>query len=162
MSEKIDNDHIATQTQEGQSLHLHKIYLKDVSFESPNSPLSFTEDWKPEANFDMHTQMSQLPNGHIEVVLAITLEVKNNTKTAYLVEVVQAGIFELIGYSEEETQHILGSYAPNTLYPFAREVIANLTMHGGFAPYLAAPVNFDRLFYNYLQEQEQEKQASAE
>ncbi len=161
MSEKITNDHIAVNTEEGQILNLHKIYIKDMSFESPNTPMVFMDEWDPEAKFDMQTNVGQLPNGHFDVTLHLTLTVKNKDKTAYLVEVMQAGIFELVGYTEDEAKHILGSFAPSTLYPYARQQISNLTLDGGFAPYLVAPVNFDRLFHDYLKEQEN-KIAAAE
>jgi len=152
MTDEISNEKIAIETKDGQTLNVHKIYVKDLSFESPNAPMMFLEEWEPQATVDMHSQLAVLPNGHYDVALQITLTVKNKDKTAYLCEVSQAGVFELTGYSEDEVKHILGSFAPATLFPFAREVISDLTVKGGFAPYILGPVNFDKLFHEHSQQ----------
>lgn len=154
MTDEITNEKIATETTDDQVMNLHKIYVKDLSFESPNAPMMFLEEWNPEANVDMQSQIAAMPNGHYDVTLQITITVKNNEKTAYLCEVSQSGVFELTGYSEDEAKHILGSFAPATLYPYAREVVTDLTLKGGFAPYILGPVNFDKLFHDHNQQQE--------
>jgi preprotein translocase subunit SecB len=79
--------------------------------------------------------------------------VKNQSETAFLVEVQQCGIFTLNGFSDQEMGHMLGSYCPNILFPYAREAISDLVNKGGFPPLLLAPVNFDALYAQHLAQQ---------
>jgi preprotein translocase subunit SecB len=92
------------------------------------------------------------------VVLNITVTAKSGDKTAYLVEIQQAGIFALKGFANEQLGHLLGSYCPNILFPFAREAVAELINKGGFPAFLLAPVNFDAL---YAQHQQKLKEQTA-
>ena len=141
-----------------QQLQVEKLYLKDASFESPNSPAMFTEDWKPKVHFELNTQTNTLDTDLYDVVLSVSAEVKQDNKTAFLVEVQQAGIFRAVGFSDEELGGLLGSYCPNMLYPYAREVVSDLVVKGGFPPLILAPVNFDALYAQHVAAQ-QEKQA---
>jgi len=149
-----DNQSEATQ-QGKQQFAIQKLYLKDVSFESPNSPAMFTKEWQPEVNLDMNTTTQALSEGAYNVVLSLTATVKNNEQTAFLVEVQQAGIFTVNGFAENDLGHMLGSYCPNILFPYAREVISDLVTKGGFPPLLLAPVNFDALYAQHLAQQQQ-------
>ncbi|MDF2939374.1 MAG: preprotein translocase subunit SecB [Gammaproteobacteria bacterium] len=135
---------------------IQKIFTKDISFESPNSPLVFKEQWQPEANVDINTQSNMLEEGQYEVNLSITVTVKVEQKTAFLVEVKQAGIFSVQGVSADQLGHILGAYCPATLFPYAREAVASIIGRGGFPPLSLAPVNFDML-YQQSQAQQQVK-----
>jgi len=137
-----------------QNLAIQKIYTKDISFESPNSPYGFQDEWKPEISVDLNTDGQTLENNNFEVVLKITVTAKNNDKTAFLVEVQQAGIFNISGFAEEQQAFILGSYCPGTLFPYAREVISSLVTDGGYPPVILAPVNFDALFQEHLNQKE--------
>jgi preprotein translocase subunit SecB len=139
---------------------LQKIYIKDVSFETPHSPEVFTLQWEPKMEFNLASNAQQLQEGLFEVSLTVTLTAKINDKTAYLVEVCQAGIFSAAGFSDQEFGHLLGSYCPNVLFPFAREAVSDLVIKGGFPPMLLAPVNFDALYMQHLQ-QTQQQAASA-
>lgn len=143
-----------------QFFEIQKLYLKDVSFEAPNSPLVFTQDWQPDTNVQMTMGSRNLEEGVNEVVLNITVTAKSGDKTAYLVEVQQAGIFTVRGFADEQLGHLLGSYCPNVLFPFAREAIAELINKGGFPPFLLAPVNFDALYAQH--QQKLREQATAE
>ncbi|MBA2490176.1 MAG: protein-export chaperone SecB [Gammaproteobacteria bacterium] len=136
---------MAWQPDTQQQFEIQKIYLKDVSFEAPNSPSIFTEPWKPETSVQLSTERARLDEGLHELVLGITVTAKMADKTAYLVEVKQAGIFALKGFAEPQMRQLLGSYCPNVLFPFAREAIAELITKGGFPPMLLAPINFDAL-----------------
>ena len=135
-----------------QIFEIQKLYLKDVSFEAPNSPQIFTLDWKPDTNLQITTTAKKLDEYISEVVLNITVTTKSDEKTAYLVEIEQAGIFTLKGFSEEQLSHLLGSYCPNVLFPFAREAVAELIAKGGFPQFLISPVNFDALYAQHQQE----------
>ena len=148
----------AQSSDQQQFFEIQKLYLKDVSFEAPNSPLIFTQDWKPDTNVQITTGTRNLEEGVNEVVLNITVTAKSGDETAYLVEIQQAGIFALKGFANEQAGHLLGSYCPNILFPFAREAVAELINKGGFPAFLLAPVNFDAL---YAQHQQKLKEQSA-
>lgn len=135
---------------------IQKIFVKDLSFETPNSPQIFTEQWKPELNLNLNTEAKQIQNNVVEVVLSLTITVKVGEKTAYLAEVQQAGIFTLENFKDEEMGHMLGSYCPTTLFPFARETVCDLVNRGGFPQLLLAPVNFDALYAQHLEQQKSE------
>ena len=130
----------------GPTFNIVRIYLKDVSFETPNSPAIFAQEFKPETEMQLNTSIATLEEDVFEVVLTITVQTKEGDKTGFLAEVQQAGIFNIRGFDEAQKAHMFGAYCPNTLFPFAREAIANLVSKGGFPPLLLAPVNFDALF----------------
>lgn len=138
-----------------QQFVLQKIYVKDLSFESPDVPEIFRLKWEPNVNIELNSKGKQLDANTHEVVLGITVTVKLEEKVAYLVEVQQAGVFSLSGFSEQEMGAMLGSYCPNLLYPFAREVISDLVTKAGFPQMLLAPVNFDAIYQDHLKRQQQ-------
>lgn len=143
-----------------QQFAINKIYIKDISFESPNSPAQFTADWKPESNMELNTNGRPLEEKVYEVVLSITVTVKNNEQTAYLVEVQQCGIFSIDGFNEQDLSHMLGSFCPNILFPYAREAISDIITRGGFPQLLLAPVNFDALYAQHLQQMQKDAEQS--
>jgi len=126
-------------------LSILRIYLKDVSFEIPNSPAIFTVEVKPEISIQLNTSVNELEDNLYEVVLNITVTASHQDKTAFLVEVQQAGIFMVKGFDTAQRGNMLGAYCPNTLVPYAREAISDLVSKGGFPPLLLAPINFDGL-----------------
>lgn len=142
---------MAEETQQAeQNLAIQKLYTKDISFESPNSPFGFQDEWKPEISVDLNTDGQSLENNNFEVILKVTVTAKNNGKTAFLAEVHQAGVFQLTGFEEEQQSFIIGSYCPGTLFPYAREVISSLVTNGGYPPVILAPVNFEALYQEHL------------
>lgn len=143
-----------------QQFLIQRIYVKDVSFESPNTPAVYAEEWKPETNLQMNTQANPLGNDYYEVVLQLTVTVKSNDKTAFLVEVAQAGVFEIAGYTKEEMNHLLAAYCPSVLFPYAREAIASLVSKGSFPEMHLSPINFDALYAQRLAEAQQEAEAA--
>lgn len=143
------------QTTTEKQFSIQKIYTKDMSFETPNSPKIFTEKWEPTVDFNLASNVQPLENGLYEVALTVTITVKSEDKTAYLVEVNQAGIFTLAGFSDEELGPMVGSFCPNILFPYAREAVSDLVAKGGFPQLLLAPVNFDALYAQHIQAQQQ-------
>ncbi len=139
-------------TPEEKQFAIQKIYTKDISFESPNSPKIYTEKWEPTVDFNLGTNVETLENKLFEVSLSVTVTVKCSDTTAYLVEVTQSGIFSLSNFSEQEMGPMLGSFCPNILFPYAREVVSDLVAKGGFPQLLLAPVNFDALYSQHLQQ----------
>lgn len=139
---------------------LQKLYVKDVSFETPHSPEVFTQVWEPKVEFNLASSAKPLNEGLFEVGLTVTVTTKVGEKTAYLVEVCQAGIFAVSGFNEQEYGHLLGSYCPNILFPYAREAVSDLVIKGGFPPMLLAPVNFDALYMQHVQQAQQQAEAA--
>ena len=138
-----------------QQFSIQKIYVKDVSFESPNSPGVFTEgEWKPDVNVQLNTEVKGNGNDLHEVILTVTVTAKQADKTAFLVEVKQAGIFQLAGFEQEQLGGMLGAYCPETLFPYAREAISDLVTKGGFPQLLLSPVNFNALYMQHQQQQQ--------
>lgn len=135
---------------EGPQFAIVRIYLKDVSFETPNSPAIFNQDFRPEVNLQLNTTIAELENNLFEVVLHLTVTSKDGDKTGFLVEVQQAGIFNVSGFDDAQKGQMLGAYCPNTLYPFAREAISDLVTKGGFPPLMLAPINFDAVYAQNL------------
>ncbi|GEA62199.1 protein-export chaperone SecB [Vibrio comitans] len=150
-------DAAATQAPQ-QNFTIQRIFLKDLSFEAPNSPTMFQKEWQPDVNLDLDTKSAQLGEGVYEVVLRLTVTVKNADETAFLCEIQQAGIFSAEKMEQGQLAHCLGAFCPNILFPYARETISSLVVKGTFPQLNLAPVNFDALFMNYLQNQQQQEQ----
>lgn len=149
-------DNITANATNGQTFSIQKIYIKDVSFETPNSPDVFKgENFQPDINLQLQSRSRALDGNIFEIVLEITVTAKvDKESTAYLAEVQQAGIFNLDGFGDEDMTYMIGSYCPNILFPYAREVISDLVTKGGFPQLLLAPVNFDALLSQQLQQQD--------
>ena len=151
---------MAENQQEQPQFALQRIYVKDISFESPKSPEVFQTQWQPEVKLDLNTSNRPLEDGLFEVVLSLTITVDNgpedNKETAFVVEVQQAGVFLARGLGEEELHRTLGAFCPNVLFPYAREAVDNLVLRGSFPPLMLAPVNFDALYMQAREQQAQE------
>ncbi len=128
-------------------VRLQRIYLKDASFESPRSPSVFLEAWKPELQVDINTRAEAIGDDLFEVILTVTVRAKlEKGKTAFIVEVEQAGIFQVEGVEPTLIKRILATICPNTIFPYVRETIDSICVRGGFPAIQLAPVNFDALF----------------
>lgn len=134
---------------------VQRIYVKDSSFEAPNSPACFQQQWEPELSLDLNTQSNQLEQHVYEVVLTVTATVKNQNAVAFLCEIKQAGIFTIQGAPGEQMDHLLGSFCPNILFPYAREAITSNVIRGSFPQLVLAPINFDALYMQQMQEKQQ-------
>ncbi len=148
------------QNSDDRRITIGKIYVKDMSFESPQAPGVFRgREWQPQTNLNLRSSTSVFDGDQHEVVLTITVDAKEDEKTIFLVELQQAGIFEIVGYEKDEFDAVVGSLCPNILFPYAREAIAGLIQKGGFPEFLLQPINFDAL---YVQSRQQQGQAPAE
>ncbi|KKM70747.1 hypothetical protein LCGC14_1437670 [marine sediment metagenome] len=143
MAEENNN---AAEEQQAPRFVIQKIYTKDVSFESPNSPEIFRDEWRPKLDLQLGNEYKQIDENTHEIILSVTVTAKVEDKTAFLVEVKQAGIFTLTGYTTDEMGPLVGSYCPNTLFPYVREVVSDLVTKGGFPQLVLAPVNFDAMY----------------
>jgi preprotein translocase subunit SecB len=146
----------ATTTTTNKQLILQKIYIKDYSFESPKAPEVFTTNVSPQTQLNIRSGNKDVGNDNVEVTLTLTVESKNNDDTLFLIEIVQAGVFLIQGYSAEERGVLIGSFCPSTLYPFAREAIADMATKGGFPQLLLQPINFDALYAQAMQQRNQQ------
>jgi preprotein translocase subunit SecB len=138
---------------QGPAVALQTVYIKDLSFEAPKGPLmpSGTQQ-DPKISLNLSTSSSTVGQDAHEVILSVTLEAKNGDVAVYLAEVKQAGLFLVRGFGTDETRRILGSFAPNLLFPYIRQTVSDVVMKGGFPPFLLPHVNFDALFERSLQE----------
>jgi preprotein translocase subunit SecB len=141
-----------TPTPPEKQLQLQKIYIKDLSFESPKTPDVFATNAAPQTQLNIRSGAREVAPNTQEVTLTLTVEAKGDNNTLFLIELVQAGIFLIQGYNDEEQQMLTGSYCPGSLYPFAREAIADIVTRGGFPQLLLQPINFDALYAQALRE----------
>jgi preprotein translocase subunit SecB len=147
------------QPQEQQQFALQRIYVKDISFETPQGIDVFRQQWKPKVNLEMNTRQNRIDEQNYEVVLTLSITATQEDKTAFIVEVQQGGIFFVAGVPEAQLRQVLATVCPSILVPYAREAIDALVVRGSFPPLMLAPVNFDALYVQAMRQQ-QEKQAA--
>ncbi len=150
----------STQETQESGFSIQRIYVKDISFETPNSPKIFTKEWDPDVNIELNTSSQLVAENVYEVSLRLTVTTKSGDQVAYICEVTQAGIFTILGLNGQQLQHCLAAFCPNILFPYVRETISSLVNKGSFQPINLDPVNFDALFANYLQQQAEQEQVA--
>ncbi len=144
---------------------VQRIYVKDLSFEAPNSPAVFQQPFKPKVGLDLNTSSQQVGEGLYEVVIKVTAQVTHSEEgtTSFLAEIEQAGLFRIAGIEGAQLDHTLGAFCPNVLFPYARECVDNLVNRGGFPPLMLAPVNFEAIYaQKKKREAEQAQQQGAQ
>ena len=162
MSDEITNGAVApTAEAAGPAFTVEKIYVKDVSFEAPNSPAIFNEATQPELQLNLSQKVQQLAENAFEVVLGVTLTCKAGDKTAYAVEVQQAGVFGLVGLEPQAVDVLLGTQCPNILFPYVRSTISDLVQAGGFPPFFLQPINFEGLYAETLRQRQQQAEGAS-
>lgn len=140
---------------------IEKIYVKDLSLEAPNAPQIFLEREPPEVEVGLQSEANGLGDGVFEVVLTVTVTAKQGDKTQFLVEAAQAGIFQIRNVPDEELEPVMAIACPNILFPYVRETVSDIINRAGFQPILLAPVNFETLYRQRL-EQAQAQASSGE
>ena len=138
--------------------NIQRIFLKDISFECPNSPAVFQKEWQPEVKLDLDTKSAKLADNVFEVVLSLTVTASIAGETAFLCEVQQAGIFTVGEMPDPQLAHCLGAFCPNILFPYAREAVTSMVTRGTFPQLNLAPVNFDALFAQAMQQRVAQEQ----
>lgn len=141
---------------------IEKVYVKDISLEIPNAPEVFLQREAPRVDIQMQTEGKPVTEGVYEAVLTATVTAKFGDKTAFLVEVAQAGIFQIRNVPAQELDPVLGVTCPNILLPFLRETVASITQRAGFPPVMLAPLNFEALYLQQRQQQAAAAQAAAQ
>ena len=144
---------------QGPQFSLQRIYVRDLSFEAPKSPEIFRQEWTPSVELDLNTRQKPLEGDFHEVVLTLSVTVKTAGEVAFIAEVQQAGIFLISGLDAAAMSHTLGAFCPNILFPYAREALDGLVIRGSFPALMLSPVNFDALYAQELQRQQQSAQA---
>lgn len=158
MSDETANGTAASNQQAaGPAFTIEKIYVKDVSFESPNAPTIFNESVQPELQLNLNQKVQRLSETAYEVTLSVNLACKTGDKSAYLVEVQQAGIFGLIGIETQAMDALLSTQCPSILFPYARTLVSELIQTGGFPPFFLQPINFDALYAETLRQRAQQQ-----
>lgn len=131
---------------------IQRIYIKDMSFETSNTPEVFQRTWRPNIELDINTSTTKLQDDAYTVTVRITATAKNEDKTVFVAEVQQVGVFSIQGFDQQRLHHMLGSYCPNILFPFAREAISDMVVRGSFPPLYLAPVNFDAVYEQQIKQ----------
>ena len=149
----------ATEDDTSPQFSLQRIYVRDLSFEAPKSPAIFRQQWEPTVALDLNTRQKPLEGDFYEVVLTLSVTVKNAEEVAFIAEVQQAGIFLIKNLDPASMNHTLGAFCPNILFPYARETLDSLVTRGSFPALMLSPVNFDALYAQELQRQQQSAQA---
>lgn len=148
-----------TQEQQAPVFSIEKLYVKDLSVEAPNTPEIFLESNSPSVELQLRTEGKGLNEGLFEVALTVTVTAKIGEKTAFLVEVTQAGIFALRNIPQDSVEPLLAVACPNLLFPYAREVVSDTTMRAGFTPVVLQPVNFEQLYMERQRQQAAQESA---
>ncbi|WP_226649179.1 protein-export chaperone SecB [Microbulbifer variabilis] len=141
---------------------MQRIYLKDLSFETPMGVEVFKKQWKPQVNQELNTKTAKVDEDLYEVALTLTITVKLEEDTAFLVEVKQAGLFGIKGLEGQQLAQALNTACPQILFPYAREVIDNAVVKGSFPALMLPPVNFDALFAQALNQAQQQAAEGAQ
>ena len=142
-------------------LNMERIYVKDVSFESPQAPAIFETQWKPQIKLDLNTTTRAMPDERFEVDLRVTVTTKTDDElTSMVAEVTQSGVFQVSGFDSETQKRLLATMCPNILFPYIREQVDSLMVKGGFPPLHIAPVNFDAVYAQALQAEAEKAQGN--
>ena len=139
---------------------LDRVFLKDLSFESPNAPEVFSKEWNPEYKMDLNTKHKPIQEGVFEVSVCVTLTATVEGMTAYIAEVEQGGIFQVVGVQGIQLAQVLSAACPTVLFPYLREAMDNVIVKGSFGPSYLAPVNFDVIFANAVRKKQAELEAA--
>jgi preprotein translocase subunit SecB len=150
---KASNENAAAEQKAQPGFGIEKLYVKDASIEVPNAPQIFTDRTAPQVNVEIGNLAQRLEEGIFEVAIKVTVTAKIGEKTAFLVEVTQAGIFAIRNVPDENLEIILGVTCPNILFPYSREAVSDMVTRAGFAPVLLSPINFEALFMQQKQQQ---------
>jgi preprotein translocase subunit SecB len=157
-----ENNQVAAQEQQAPEagFAIQKIYLKDISFETPSGLDAFTQAWKPNVQQDLNVQVTPVEGDLLEVLLLLTITARIDNKIVFLIEVKQGGLFVISGLEGIQLSHAINTLCPQILFPYARETIDSVLTRGGFPPLMLAPINFDAVFAQAVMQAQQQAQAA--
>lgn len=163
MAEENNAQEAATeQGSKGAPFALQRIYLKDMSFESPMGAAAFQKPWQPKIEQDLNTTVNKVNDNSYEVILKLTVNALIEGNTAFLVEVQQAGLFHISGLEGPQLAHLFNTMCAQILFPYAREAIDSAVVKGGFPALHIPPINFDALFAQAMREARAQAEADKE
>lgn len=135
---------------------IEKIYVKDLSLEIPHAPQVFLSGDQPQVDVQLHNEGESIGEGLYQVVLTVTVTAKAGDKTMFLVEAAQAGIFQVRNLPESDLEPLLATACPNILFPYVREAVSDVIARAGFPPVYLAPVNFEAIYLQRLQQAQEQ------
>ena len=159
MSEQNNQQDAGQAATGGPVFAIQRIYLKDISFETPMGPEGFTKAYKPNIQQDLNIQANQIEEGLFEVVLLLTITARIEDRAVFLVEVKQAGLFAISGIEGPAVTQLINAACPQILFPYAREAVDSILGRGSFPPLMLAPINFDAVFVQAITAAQQQAQA---
>lgn len=159
MSEENNQQDAGQAAAGGPVFAIQRIYLKDISFETPMGPEAFTKAYKPNVQQDLNIQANQVEEGLFEVVLLLTITARIEDRAVFLVEVKQAGLFAISGIEGPAVTQLINTACPQILFPYAREAVDSILGRGSFPPLMLAPINFDAIFVQAITAAQQQAQA---
>ncbi len=141
------------------SFQIEKIYVKDLSLESPNAPQVFLQPVQPQLEVQLASDASAVAENYYEVTVTATVTARSGERTLFLAEAVQAGIFSLRNFPKDQLDPLLGIACPNILYPYLRETLSDVVARAGFPPVMLSPVSFEAIYMQRMQQQAQQGEA---
>lgn len=139
---------------------IQRVYLKEASLEQPNSPAILLEQEQPAVDIQLGVDALQAADGVFEVCVMATVTTKIKDKTVFLVEVKQAGIFEIRNLPQDQMGPIMGIACPQIVYPYLRANVADIVSRAGFPPVHLAEINFQSMYEQQLADAQAAQQPS--
>lgn len=136
---------------------IQRVYMKECSLEQPNSPAILLEQEQPSVDIQLGVEAQQAADGMYEVAVTGTVTTKIKDKTVFLVEVKQAGIFEIRNLPPDQMQPVMGIACPQIVYPYLRANVADVITRAGFPPVHLAEINFQAMYEQQQQAQGQQQ-----
>jgi preprotein translocase subunit SecB len=162
MSEENNQQAAAADGAQGPLFAIQRVYLKDLSFETPMGPEAFTKAFKPNIAQDLNIQATQIEPDLFEVVLFLTVTASSDDRAVFLVEIKQAGLFAVANMEDAAITQLINTACPQILFPYAREAIDSILNRGSFPPLMLAPINFDAIFLQAVSQAQQQAAAQAQ
>src|SRR5688572_7658210 len=136
------------------TFQIEKLYVKDASLEVPHAPEVYMQQVQPQLEVRIDSGANQFGEGYFEATVSATVTAKAGERTVFLAEVVQAGVFQMRNVTADDLKPLLGIACPTILFPYLREAISDLVIRGGFPPVVLAPVSFEALYMQRLQQEQ--------
>jgi len=137
----------AAPSDEAPGIRILAQYIRDLSFESPHAPESLRGGpSQPQIDLGVELNARGRPDGFYEVELKLNARATRDAQPVFVVELVYAGLFQIIGVSGADLEAVLMIECPRYLFPFARRVIADMTGEGGFPPFMLEPIDFAGIY----------------
>ena len=138
-------------TDKNVQFNIQRIYLKDISFESPMTPDVFTNmSSTPKVGFNFESNIQNLSEDNHELTLTFNVKAEVEDKTLYLVELKQCGVFLISTDDKDLKKRFLNVHCAEIVYPYARENISSIIQKGGFPPLFLSPIDFHTIYQNEL------------